>query len=88
MKPGSVWLNGYLWMSEDLHKVRKDDIIKHVENIILSNDKKKIVKKDLLYNEFDATEVEAVLFTLVNVEKIDKNLVLERIKVGDIYSIP
>ena len=70
-------------MSEDLDKVRKDSIIKHVEDIILLNKNKKTVKKDLLYDQFDVTDTEVGLFAVVNIGKIDKNLVVERIKAGE-----
>ena len=59
-------------MSEDLQKVRDDGVIKRVKDIIFSNDKKKVVKKDLLYDEFDDTEAEARLFAVVNIKNINK----------------
>ena len=56
-------------------------LIKDIEDIILSNDKKKVFRKDLLFDEFDDT-VKAGLFAIVNIKKIDSSLVIERIKVG------
>ena len=70
-------------MMQDLEKARQDGTIKHLEDLILSNENKKTVQKGLLYDEFHETDPENSLFAVVNVSKIDKDLMLERIKAGN-----
>ena len=69
-------------MMQDLEKARQDGVIKHVDDLKLSNENKKIVNKELLFDEFYEGDPENSLFAVVNVGKIDKDLMLERIKAG------
>ena len=56
VRPGSVWLCGMDWMKLSIHKAQEAGVIKTVEDIKLTNDKKKNFKEGIAYDTFDDTE--------------------------------
>ena len=70
VKPGSVWLSGHPWMKESIEKARQNGIIKSIEDIKLSNDKKKVSKEGLTYETFD--ESDQGVFGVLHVQKVDQ----------------
>ena len=55
VRPGSVWLKGKPWMNKSVEQAKKEGVIKHVEDIKLSNDKKKIFGEGVAFDSFDTT---------------------------------
>ena len=47
VRPGSVWLAGKDWMKCSMEKAKERGVIKTVEDIKLSNDKKKTFKEGI-----------------------------------------
>ena len=81
VKPGSIWLSGFPWMKGSLEKAKEAEIIKSVEDIKLSNDKKKTFKEGIAYEAFD--DVEQSIFAVAQVEKIDAKKVTERLSISN-----
>ena len=52
VQPGSTWLKGKPWMLGSLEVVKEKGIIKHVEDIKLSNDGKKIFREGVVFDTF------------------------------------
>ena len=77
VRPGSIWLSGCGWMKESLEKAKDDGIIKSVEDIKLTNDKKKTFKEGIAYDVFD--EEDQGVFAVAQVEKIDDKKMTDRI---------
>ena len=69
VKPGSVWLKGKPWMNMSMEKAKENGIIKHVDNIKLTNDNKKVFVEGIIFDTFDDTGDAAVF----GVAKIGKN---------------
>ena len=53
VQPGSTWLKGKSWMSSSIEKAKEGGIIKHVEDIKLSNENKKKFKDGIVFDTFD-----------------------------------
>ena len=81
VKPGSVWLSGCEWMKGSLDKAKKEGVIKTVDDIKLSNEKKKSFKEGIAYDSFD--EVDQGIFAVRMVGKIDVQKMSERIMFSD-----
>ena len=81
VRPGSIWLSGYDWMKDSLEQAHKDGIIKSVEDIKLTNDKKKTFKEGIAYDAFD--DVEQGIFAVAQVGKIDAQKMQERLSTSD-----
>ena len=77
VKPGSVWLKGKPWMNMSINKAKESGIIKHVDDIKLTNDKKKVFKEGIIFDTFDDTGDVAV-FGVAKFGKIDKPRIAER----------
>ena len=85
VKPGSVWLKGKPWMNKSVEQAKKEGIIKHVDDIKLSNDKKKIFGEGVAYDTFDTTGTG--VFAVTRIDRIDKEKMDQRIlKANYIYS--
>ena len=80
VRPGSIWLSGCDWMKGSLEKAKQAGIITSVEDIKLSNDKKKTFKEGIAYEAFD--EVEQGIFAVAQVEKIDAKKMTERLSIS------
>ena len=84
VKPGSVWLKGKPWMNKSVEQAKLDGIIKHVDDIRLSNDKKKTFGEGVAYDSFDTTGTG--VFAVTRIGKIDREKVAQRIlKANYIY---
>ena len=84
VKPGSVWLKGKPWMNKSVEQTKKEGIIKHVIDIKLSNDKKKIFGEGVAYDTFDTTGTG--VFAITRIGRIDKEKMAQRIlKANYIY---
>ena len=68
VQPGSTWLKGKPWMLGWLEAAKEKGIIKHVEDIKLSNDGKKIFSEGVV---FDTLVEENDVFAVANVSKED-----------------
>ena len=77
VKPGSVWLKGKPWMNESLEKAKEWKIIKHVEEIKLSHEKKKVFKDGIIFDTFE--ESDPSVFAVARVPKVDLEKVKNRI---------
>ena len=80
VKPGSIWLSGFEWMRDTLENANKDGIIKSVDDIKLTNEKKKTFKEGIAYDSFD--EVDQGIFAVKQVEKIDGKKMEERLLIS------
>ena len=78
VKPGSVWLKGTEWMKLSIDKAIESGVIKTAGDIKLSNDEKKVFKKELVYDTFE--EENLGTFAVRRVEKLDKKEIEERIR--------
>ena len=84
VKPGSVWLKGKTWMNKSEEQAKQDKVIKHVDDIKLSNDKKKTFGEGVAYDSFDTTG--SGVFAVTKIGKIDKEKIAQRIlKANYIY---
>ena len=84
VKPGSVWLKGKPWMTMSMEKAKQEGVVKHVDDIKLNNDKKKIFGEGVAYDTFDTTGTG--VFAVTRFGKIDKEKIAERIlKANYIY---
>ena len=61
VKPGSVWMKGKPWMNESLDKAKESWVIKHVEDIKLSHEKKKVFKDGIIFDTFGLTLINLYL---------------------------
>ena len=77
VKPGSVWLKGKPWMNMSMKKAKEIGVIKHVDEIKLTNDKKKTFKEGIIFDTFDDTG-DAAVFGVAKIGKIDKMKVAVR----------
>ena len=85
VKPGSVWLKGKPWMNMSIQKAKEIGVIKHVDDIKLTNEKKKGFKEGIVFDTFDETSDTGV-FAVAKVGKIDQTKFAERqVKVDYIY---
>ena len=50
VKPGSVWLTGTSWMKLSINKAKEIGVIRSAKDIKLSNDEKKVFKKEMVYD--------------------------------------
>ena len=64
-------------MNMSMEKTKESGIIKHVDEIKLSNDKKKVFKEGIIFDAFDDTG-DAAVFGVAKHGKIDKEKVAER----------
>ena len=71
VRPGSIWLKGHPWMQRSLEEVRKEEIIKHIEDIKLNNENKRKVKDGIVYDVFDESTDEAGVFAVTKLTKDD-----------------
>ena len=76
VRPGSSWCKGKEWMTHSLAKAKEDKIIKHVEDIKLSNENKKKFREGVVFDTFD--DQNADIFAVVNVGKVDVDKVAQR----------
>ena len=76
VQPGSVWLAGKEWMKLSIEKAKDNGVIKTVEDIKLTNDKKKTFKEGIAFDTFD--EVEQGFFAVARLEKEDKVRIAKR----------
>ena len=81
VRPGSVWLKGKPWMNMSMEQAKQEGIIKHVNDIKLSNDKKKIFGEGVAYDTFDTTGTG--VFAVTKIGKIDKEKIAQRILKAD-----
>ena len=81
VRPGSVWLKGKPWMNMSIEQGKQEGVIKHVDDIKLSNDKKKIFGEGVAYDTFDTTDTG--VFAVARIGKIDKEKVAQRILKAD-----
>ena len=65
VRPGSVWLTGKNWMRLSINKAQEEGVIKTVEDIKLTNEKKKTFKEGIAYDTFD--NVEQGLFAVARI---------------------
>merc|ERR1712015_189975 len=65
-------------MKLSIEKAKESGVIKSAGDIKLSNDEKKVFKKELVYDTFEEENIGA--FTVKRHEKIDKDKVEERLK--------
>ena len=85
VKPGSVWLKGKPWMTKSIEQAKQQGIVKHVDDIKLSNDMKKTFGEGVAYDTFDTTETG--VFAVARIGKLDKEKIAQRIlKAKYIYS--
>ena len=80
VKPGSVWLTGTDWMRCSITKAKELGVVKSAEDIKLTNDERKIFKKELVYDEFEDHTTNT--FAVVKVNKID----VQKMKVLNVFS--
>ena len=76
VKPGSVWLCGMDWMKLSIQKAQKAGLIKTVEDIKLTNDKKKTFKEGTAYDTFDDTE--QGIFAVAKIDVKNHKKIFER----------
>ena len=81
VRPGSVWLKGKPWMNMSIEQAKHEGIVKHVDDIKLSNEKKKIFGEGVAYDTFDTTDTG--VFAVTRIGKIDKEKVAQRILKAD-----
>ena len=77
VRPGSVWLKGKPWMNMSIEQAKQEGVVKHVDDIKLSNDKKKIFGEGVAYDTFDTTDTG--VFAVTRIGKVDKEEVALRI---------
>ena len=77
VKPGSVWLAGKPWMKMSIDKANEKGVIKSIENIKLSNEKKKVLKEGIVYDTFD--EINEGVFAVAHVGRIDQEKTKQRL---------
>ena len=65
-------MTGHCWMNKSLEDAKNDGSVKTTEEIRLSNDEKKVVRKGVSFDEFDETEESfaMVVAARINPEKV------------------
>ena len=81
VRPGSIWLSGCEWMKGSLHQANDAGIIKSVNDIRLTNEKKKTFKEGIAYDSFD--EVDQGFFGIKHIEKIDVKKIEDRLLISN-----
>ena len=76
VRPGSVWLAGKDWMKCSMEKAKERGVIKTVEDIKLSNDKKKTFKEGIAFDTFE--ENDQGVFAIVKVDVTNHKKMFER----------
>ena len=76
VRPGSIWLCGKDWMKLPVNQAQEAGIIKTVEDIKLSNEKKKVFKEGIAYDTFDDTD--QGIFALARIEETDHRKMFQR----------
>ena len=75
VEPGSIYLTGKPWMKLSRAEAIKTGILRPVEDIRLSHEQKKVMRKGIVYDSFD--EDDTVIGTLL-VARVDVSKVAER----------
>ena len=57
VKPGSLWLKGADWIKLSIEKAKEAGVIKSAGDIKLSNDEKKVFRKELVYDTFEEENI-------------------------------
>ena len=78
VRPGSVWLTGKDWMRLSMSKAQEIGVVKTVEDIKLTNDKKKIFKEGIAYDTF--SDVDQGFFAIAKVYAIYDDKIVKRQK--------
>ena len=75
VEPGSIYLSGKDWMRLPRAEAIKTGAVRPVEDIKLSHDQKKVMKKGIVYDDFHEDDV--IIGTLI-VARVDTSKVAER----------
>lgn len=86
VSPGSISLKGHSWMQRSMEEARKEGIIKHIEDIKLNNENKR-VKDGIVFNVFDESDDEAGVYAVCNLAR-DGCKKATDCKVGSNYLYP
>ena len=78
VRPGSIWMVGTDWMKFSISKAQELNIIKTVEDIKLTNDKKKILKEGIAYDSLILDDLTEGIFAVVKVNTKDKDEIRKR----------
>ena len=73
--PGSTWLKGKEWMEKPCDDIVAEGIIKSVHKIRLSNDKKKVLKEGIIYDQFESDDYNV---GLMRINALDVKKIAER----------
>ena len=76
VRPGSVWLTGKDWMKLSMEEAKERGVIKTVEDIKLSNEKKKTFKEGIAYDTFE--ENDQGVFAIAKVDVTNHKKMFER----------
>ena len=76
VRPGSVWLKGNPWMTKSIEEAKESGVIKTVEEIKLTNDKKKVFKEGIVYDTFE--EVSPGVLAVAKMDEKDENKTFAR----------
>ena len=76
VRPGSVWLKGKPWMKMSLDEAKETGAIKHVDDIKLSHEKKKVFKEGIIFDTFEENDLS--VFAVAGVLKVDLEKVKQR----------
>ena len=76
VRPGSVWMKGKPWMQMSIEEAKEVGVIKTVEDIKLTNDKKKVFKEGIVYDTFE--EADPTIFAVAKGATLDAQKIYER----------
>ena len=87
VRPGSVWMSGKDWMKLSISKAQEIGVIKTVQDIKLTNEKKKVFKEGIVFDTFETADENIFAIHKVNKIKINSPKVQERQSKADyLYS--